>query len=704
MEQSAGQTAVLTPYDEIIQALASGLREEIRAVSEELKRWGGHNPPGILVGTYEGYDEHHTYRLELKRPLFPPENTGVALELGSERVRGWVDEIEADGLAIWVQLEERIKSDPKEYTLSFDPTFVLNATLNLLLQLAAENQPVGLSAIERLFGLRESHIECGPPLPHDIADGLNDDQVRLVRTIDASDLVVGFGPPGTGKTRTGAAAIAYLAEKRNLRVLVTAHTNTALDTLMAAVVERLPSWVGNGKIVRSGRLSRDFQHLGIGYKDFKNRAYAEHAAEINATLNALEAEADVLLPPLAQPSHDVSFALLRRKRQQRTSRARKSDPTLRIEAIAARLAAQGAPVEGTPLAALASRLEGLRKTIRDGIGHPEKTARIVGATFSKLAVEPDAFNRYDVVVADEASMAQLAQMAIAAARAARRVLVLGDARQLPPIVQSRAQSAQEWLKRNVYVQLGLEDPASSDPRSVLLRTQYRMAPAIRAVVSELFYSGLLVDADSVKARRGAVELRLLDTSEFALIEVDAYGREAVHLNESESSGKSRVNPCHADIVARLVRELHDAGETDVAIITPFNAQVKLIREALRSRGIAGGFWAMGGTVSTIHRAQGGERDAVILDLVDAPGRNGGTRGMSSFLDASWNKDLPNLINVAISRARRRLIVIAHAQGFRQRYGPGSLIFDLLTRVYREGAYTKVPPHRSTDSRPAPLLT
>jgi len=393
------------------------------------------------------------------------ENTGVALELGSERVRGWVDEIEADGLAIWVQLEERIKSDPKEYTLSFDPTFVLNATLNLLLQLAAENQPVGLSAIERLFGLRESHIECGPPLPHDIADGLNDDQVRLVRTIDASDLVVGFGPPGTGKTRTGAAAIAYLAEKRNLRVLVTAHTNTALDTLMAAVVERLPSWVGNGKIVRSGRLSRDFQHLGIGYKDFKNRAYAEHAAEINATLNALEAEADVLLPPLAQPSHDVSFALLRRKRQQRTSRARKSDPTLRIEAIAARLAAQGAPVEGTPLAALASRLEGLRKTIRDGIGHPEKTARIVGATFWKLAVEPDAFNRYDVVVADEASMAQLAQMAIAAARAARRVLVLGDARQLPPIVQSRAQSAQEWLKRNVYVQLGLEDPASSDPRS-----------------------------------------------------------------------------------------------------------------------------------------------------------------------------------------------------------------------------------------------
>lgn len=681
-------------FDTILDGLKAGLEEEIRAVYQDLQRWGGHEPAEIAGGHYEGQEEYYLYRVETKRPLYAPEHTGVAVEAGSDRTRGWVDEVEDDGRAMWLMLDERLKDDLTDYTLSFDPTFVLTSMLNQLEALHREASHPGRPMVERLFGLRPANIGIGASLPKPMQAELNRDQRVLVQTIEASDLVVGFGPPGTGKTRTGAAAVAHLADTLGLRVLVTAHTNHALDTLMAAIVDRLPDWVVEGRIVRSGRLTRDHSHLGIGYQDFQERAFQEHAAEMNRALTALEIRAADLLPAPEAPSHDDRFAAFRaRKAKQRKGRSKSASGRwkARLGQLAERLHAARQSGDATrEVDRLASDVEDLAEQIRKGAGQPEQTAQIVGATFSKLAVEPEAFNRYDVVIADEASMAMLAQMALATQLADRKVVVLGDGRQLPPIVQSRGPAGQEWLKRNVYLQLGLDDPTTDDPRCVLLRTQYRMAPAIRTVVSETFYGGLLKDAPELADRTGPVELRLVDTSEYGSIDL-VDGEPTLLANRSEKSGRSRVNVAHADLIAQLIDDLHLEGESDIAVITPFNAQSKQIREALRSRGISRGFWAGGGSVSTIHRAQGGERDVVILDTVDAPAPGGGTRGMSSFMDASWNRDLPQLINVAISRARRRLIVVAHTAGYRRKYGRGTLLFELLARVYKEGSYDKVPP-------------
>src|SRR5690606_27809947 len=129
-------------------------------------------------------------------------------------------------------------------------------------------------------------------------------------------------------------------------------------------------------------------------------------------------------------------------------------------------------------------------------------------------------------------------------------------------------------------QLGLEDPTTTDPRCVLLRTQYRMAPPIRAVVSDTFYAGLLIDAPEIVKRHGTIDLQLVDTSNYGIIEVGPNGDESFVPNRSETSGKSRINPVHADLVGRIVRTLHEERETDIAIITPFNAQTRLVRDAL----------------------------------------------------------------------------------------------------------------------------
>ena len=93
---------------------------------------------------------------------------------------------------------------------------------------------------------------------------------------------------------------------------------------------------------------------------------------------------------------------------------------------------------------------------------------------------------------------------------------------------------------------------------------------------------------------------------------------------------------------RLVHDLVNAiDQSDILVLTPYRAQRTLLRAFLKNAGYKRVL------VSTVHRAQGSERNTVIFDPVHAS---------TSFLN---NRDLgPRLMNVALSRAKARLFVIA----------------------------------------------
>jgi superfamily I DNA and/or RNA helicase len=212
--------------------------------------------------------------------------------------------------------------------------------------------------------------------------------------------------------------------------------------------------------------------------------------------------------------------------------------------------------------------------------------------------------------------------------------MVGDPRQLPPIVQSDDPVVRRAIGRIVF------EVAAPGPDAVaMLDVQYRMHPAIGELVGGLFYGGRLT--------HGA-------TGTEAITARAPFPGEAVVVVDTRSTcqrsqkGSSRVNLTSAETTAELAEEAVRGGSTSVAVITPYAAQASEIRKLLAARRI-------GDVVecSTIHRFQGRECDVVIIDLVDAP----------PMRPSALLADAPNLLNVSISRARGKLVIVADVAYF-----------------------------------------
>jgi superfamily I DNA and/or RNA helicase len=172
-----------------------------------------------------------------------------------------------------------------------------------------------------------------------------------------------------------------------------------------------------------------------------------------------------------------------------------------------------------------------------------------------------------------------------------------------------------------------------------LTVQYRMHEAIMAFSSREFYDGELEADPSVRTHRlcdlpgVAAGMRTETPVEF----IDTAG--AGYDEELEPDGESRYNPQEAELVCRKVQALLEAGvaPADVAVIAPYAAQVRLLRDKLRVAGLE---------VDSVDGFQGREKEAVVLSLVRS-----NPEGEVGFL-----ADVRRM-NVALTRARRKLLVI-----------------------------------------------
>jgi superfamily I DNA and/or RNA helicase len=131
---------------------------------------------------------------------------------------------------------------------------------------------------------------------------------------------------------------------------------------------------------------------------------------------------------------------------------------------------------------------------------------------------------------------------------------------------------------------------------------------------------------------------------------------------------------HAELIAEMIRSLREPAEDIVStlVLTSFRAQVVALNHSLRRAGLPA-------TATTIHRAQGAEADVVVVDLVETD-----PRSISDFLRAQGPGDLgAQLLNVAVSRAKRAVVVVAAVDPLLRSPATGRFVKAFLTRLQEE---------------------
>lgn len=251
---------------------------------------------------------------------------------------------------------------------------------------------------------------------------------------------------------------------------------------------------------------------------------------------------------------------------------------------------------------------------------------------------------WDRVVIDEAAQVPLAY-APGALMLAPRYMLVGDHRQLGPIVQGNHEDP--LAATSIFEHLAEAYPP------VLLRTTYRMNSGINAFPSRAFYGGALEPAANAARRRFA---RVPGGPFDAFFDPD---RPAV-LGLLEHEGfRTRCEP-EARLVAALATDLlvrQGLKREALAVVSPYRAQLRLIRTLVR-RGIVA---ALGRpsrlpVIDTVDRIQGQEREVVVVSLCASD-----TEWLAS--DQAEFFFAPNRLNVTLTRARTKLVVLASRHVF-----------------------------------------
>ena len=510
-----------------------------------------------------------------------------------------------DGTAVRIWLKERIVDGAviscEEFTITIESREFLGDTVEAV-DLTAEQWYLLEALIDRVDEL-DAHsdpiayeLACRGRGQIDITKGIVTGQDAAMRTAFSQPITFIWGPPGTGKTTT-LARIALDAINNGERVLMVSYSNVSVDgaSLKVAEMADLPA----GEVIRYGypRVSElvDNEDL-VSYKYVlsKNPELAIRSAELNEEKKKLK-----------------------KKDQKRTE------------------------------------IDKELKKIRETLSLQEKLliqkASFVATTVSKAVVDSAIYKqKFDLVIFDEASMAYVPQVVIAASLAKKHFCCLGDFRQLPAIVQNPDEN---FLTKDIFEHTGITSAVEDGychKWLVMLNYQYRMHPDIADFVSREMYGNLLHSPESLYESREAI-------AKFPPLEGNAMGM--VDLSDTysvciQTGDGSRINLMSAMMCMEIAERF--AGEYGVGIITPYSAQARLILAMIRDlRERDKKYLNM--TSATVHQFQGSEKPVIIYDPVDCfrmphPG---------ILLTQKKNDTANRLFNVALTRTQGKFILVAN---------------------------------------------
>lgn len=542
--------------------------------------------------------------------------------------------------------------------------------------------------------------------------GLNMGQKAAFRKILAEG-PVGLlqGPPGTGKTRFIAALVHWLVTKGGARkVLLASQSHEAVNNAAEEMIKSFNRHGGRLDLLRIGARGLTDRlrpyHTTSLREGFEQRFTGALKTRLTAAANAAGVSRALLFDlididqELAQPTvrlertlraltdedleADEARRLGRRARQQRKALEQAAKRFVERELDEDFEAFQPLVVEAQlgvlakhPQATQADVANALRiiqlghewvDTLRSGHRNFDeflaKTRSVVAGTCvglgeTRVKLEKTSF---DWVIIDEAARCTASELAVPL-QLGRRVLLVGDHLQLPPMVLEDLDAALEEdlpsVSREERRRSDFERAFTSEYGNEVgqvLEEQYRMPSKISALVSNIFYAPkgvkLVPSPDRVGDERFqrdfpvilSEEITWIDTSTAAGNEEQRRNRDRDTWNEAEIDAILRILQAIADdktFVGRLTREEDPA----IGVICMYKTQKYKLEEAFAQRPFSERFRRTV-KIDTVDAYQGKQNKVIIVSLV----RNNKARRPGYVRE-------PNRCNVALSRAQERLFIV-----------------------------------------------
>jgi Uncharacterized conserved protein (DUF2075)./Protein of unknown function (DUF2726). len=226
---------------------------------------------------------------------------------------------------------------------------------------------------------------------------------------------------------------------------------------------------------------------------------------------------------------------------------------------------------------------------------------------------------FDYIIMDEASQVDIVSGALALS-CAKNAIIVGDLKQLPNVVPGKIAEETNQIFERYQLSTAYQYSGNSMLSSIaklftaaprtLLKEHYRCHPKIIGFCNQKFYNNELV----------------VLTEKPLVVYKTAKGNHA----------RDNYNQRQIDVILEEIipEQIVDNIEQSVGIISPYRLQTTKLKQAIGKRAIE---------VDTVHKYQGREKDVIILTTV--------VNEVNEFVDN------PNLINVAVSRAVNKLVVV-----------------------------------------------
>ncbi|MGU3404925.1 AAA domain-containing protein [Methylobacterium brachiatum] len=518
------------------------------------------------------------------------------------------------------------------------------------------------------------------------------------------------GPPGTGKTRFIAAFVHWLVTVRGARrILITSQSHEAVNNVIETLVDLFRKIGKRPSLLRIGskgitdkirpyhvdaireryrtRFDAAFKHrvqglcgsMGIG------RALVAEAVEIDRRLGAPARH----LALVAKADATTRGGKRGRRRATAFARTAAAFRKAGLEMLGREVDPEIAAVEidraydhlldrhpGTSpsdirkvRAAIAlshewsGSLATAHRNFEEFLGKTREivTATCVGAGQTKIRLDA---GQFDWVVIDEAARCTAGELAVPI-QAGRRVLLVGDHRQLLPMVQREVMKAlqkempevsQADLVRSDFERSFLSSYGRAN--GVTLTEQYRMDPAICRLISETFYEpyGVTLRTSDDREHNPLFDANPPHFIARPITWVDTTGLPGSAERRPDWSDTTFWNEAEIDAVMEILNRISEtthllsglaaeSAETPIGVICMYSAQKLMIEQAFSQRPWDPVFRRLV-RIDTVDSYQGKENTIVIVSLVrNNPRRDPG------------HVRIPNRCNVAFSRAKERLFIV-----------------------------------------------